>query len=154
MSDEEQIVAHCFDYGTVGEGCDDCPAHPNNATEFECCFGTKHEFNDTDCRRCEYEGQCSKLTHGRSHTRIPKRIVVRSRTRPTTSYSLQKTGVDQSKPLIPDVVEAPRNRTSVQEHQEEFEEPFVNRLMRKTGWGMIEGGLQMALSFFQKNRPE
>lgn len=150
MTEEERLVRECFDSGAVGEYCDDCIAHPDNdPPDFECCFGTKHEYNDDVCRRCDHSLKCSRLTHGRS----PRRVLVRSRQKPSTSNSLQIRS-DPAKALLPDVVQTPSNRTPVQVRQEEEEEPFVNRLLRVTGWGMIEGGLQMALSHFQKNRPK
>jgi len=149
---EKRVIRNCFNNNTVGEDCDDCLAHPSNdPDEHECCYGSQHEHNDKECRACEYETNCSRLTHGRSPAQ--RRIITRSSTRKSTSFQLRRKNPRRNtESLLVD--ETPCNRTPVEELPEEAEETFMKRLSRVTGWGMIEGGLQMALSFFQKNRPE
>lgn len=151
-AEEREVIEECFEQGCVGEDCDDCIAHPSNDPEDECCYGTSHEYHDKQCRRCEYEKDCARLTHGRSSTRNKLKL----RTRSTSSTRLKKRRkADDDEPLLETKVKSSnRKRTTDEEAQEGEEEVFMKRLARVTGWGMIEGGLQMALSFFQKNRPD
>lgn len=143
---EKRVIADCFDNGTVGEDCDDCMAHPSNDPEDACCYGSEHEYHDKTCTRCPHENDCAQLTHGitsRSSRTIRRPSKLRLRSRRTKNESL--------------IAPSPVNRTpkqTVQEGDMDTEEAFMKKLGRATGWGMIEGGLQMALDFFQRNRPK
>jgi hypothetical protein len=147
-SDMNRVIHECFRSGSVGESCDDCPAHPANGGP--CCFGMDHEEDHEDCQDCDYESECARLTHGHSPKR---RIPIRRRNLPIAHPQVRRT----SEPLLDS---NPGHRTVVRRRQEEDEieqretpEQFINKLIEVTGWGMVEGGLQMALSYFQRNRP-
>lgn len=154
--EQETGVSQCFARGTVGEDCDDCFCHPSN--DGICCYGEEHSYTDSHCRSCEYENKCKKLTHGvTSRSRSTRRVSASSnvgRSKMRKRRLQRKT--DSTEPLI----QLPsRNRTLEETDSEapvhvDYQEPFMTRLGRLVGWGMIEGGLQMALSFFQRNRPE
>jgi hypothetical protein len=150
-----QAVHECF-MGDVQRDCMQCMASPDHGGK--CCFGQAYNPIDKECRDCLHRSECSSQYHGVPSSRINIR-------RPIPQYSYQQpirrvpvtpvvnthSAVRQTTNLIPTAVH--RTPPSIQK-EELVIEPFMKRLGRVTGWGMVEGGLQMALNFFQRNRPE
>jgi hypothetical protein len=163
MSDDmayDQAVHDCF-MGESMRDCANCIASP--AYGGRCCFGELYDIGDKECRDCLHRTECSQVYHG---SVAPQRSVRLSLHRPIVGGPTINTGARRI-PIGPRPVATPtRNTTNLiptavhrtppvlVKEEQQTQEPFFRRLGRVTGWGMIEGGLQMALNFFQRNRPE
>ncbi len=144
----QEIMDECFN-GRVVRECNICPANEEHGGR--CCFGDKHQWGDRECRECIHQDDCAPLSHGALPRSAKPRIMLKSgrtsNVRPLSQFKNE--GGSIVKPLV--IRRSPTHRTPDGKPQEET---MLKRLGKFTLWGMIEGGLQMALNFFQGNRPE
>lgn len=164
MTDDEmynQAVEECFT-GDVPRDCDNCIASPQHGGR--CCFAEAYNPVDKECRDCLHRPSCAAHFHGSigSTSRVTlRRPSVYAQPSPVRRVPITNTPpiVRQASNQPPNLIPTTVHRTPAARPKEEklavrTEEPFMKRLGRVTGWGMVEGGLQMALNFFQRNRPE
>ena len=164
MSDDvayDQAVHDCF-MGEAMRDCANCIAAPNFGGR--CCFGEMYDISDKECRDCLHRMECANVYHGT----VPQRSVRLNTFRrpivnnPNIGLNSRRIPIAGARPsvmparnpanLIPTAVH--RTPPVLVKEEQQTPEPFFRRLGRVTGWGMVEGGLQMALNFFQRNRPE
>ena len=163
-TDHDRAVAECFDPHNGGDrDCDNCLACPDNGGG--CCFAEKHQYGDKECRECIHESDCASVVHGHGHHQpAPKersgRVLLR-RGAVTQKGSNRLVSINKQRREKKTLLARNPNRTPAQQRPEVIEETdeavaptFVERLGRHVGWGMAEGGLQMALDFFTRNRPD
>lgn len=160
------IMEDCFD-GAIERQCDNCPNHPGAGGT--CCFGTRHDYKDSECQQCNHRPECATIMRGFApQPRPPYQNGVPSGYQPQPQrptrlpmYGQAPRPIQPTQPIRVPVQSAPQrpllpshNVQSLQRAQTlDLERPFIERLGQITVWGMIEGGLQMALDYFQMNRP-
>jgi len=157
----DQAVQDCFT-GDMCRDCSNCVASP--AYGGRCCFGEAYNVADRECRDCYHRSECSQVYHGVA--RRPAQVTIRRpivtsgqpligpRHAPVSNITARAVPLPSRSQgaLLPTAV----HRTPPVPVKEEVQvrEPFLKRLGRVAGWGAVEGGLQMMLNFFQRNRPE
>ena len=159
---EEHLISQCIN-GERERDCDYCPASPSR--NGGCCFGLRHEYGDPDCKACELENQCSRITHGTA-TRDAKpspRIIYPNRRAANSSRtyaSRARVRTDQPgagfedpgpRPGEPLLVEKPFEPQPVQFNPKD---KLAVRFLKVSAWGAGEGFFEMGLNFFRKRRPE
>ena len=142
-SDYRDSIERCFS-GEIARDCKYCDGHSSmNGT---CCFGKLYTDDDEECQECIHGSDCASVTQGNNKSvSRPRRILIKSNKRRITINPTRRNEPVVEVPVIRD------NPTTIAASPEEAK---LTRLAKFTGWGMIEGGLQFALSFFQGNRPE
>ena len=168
-----EIKTDCF-CGERDRDCKSCPAHKSRGGD--CCFGRLHEYNDPSengCQSCIHEKDCARLTHGSFQPHSQTRF-------PNASRIIINRGVPQGNPRIPITSNTTPRYSSTTHHtpQRITEGCHYGELLREngpiayeplelsedvtmlekfglvTGWGAAEGGLELALHFMRKHRPD
>lgn len=170
----KQIKEACF-RGDWERDCERCPAYPEK--DGDCCFGSEHEHNDPHpygCQTCIHEQDCAMLTH-REEEAPRRRIlvrhggIVREQPQPTQPrFPIASNHPTRQSPKYGFQLPVSRHPTTMAGpsilHQYEVtprtplqfsgDSSFFEKLAVVTGWGMVEGGLEMALGFFRRRRPD
>ena len=149
----DQTIQECF-MGEVYRDCNGCVASP--AQGGRCCFGEAYNAADKECRDCIHRSECSATQYGTT-VHSPRVTLRRPMPQPMAPRRIPVTGPQPINRPVGNLIPNTVNRAPVTAMAPTIEtspEPFMRRLGRVTGWGMIEGGLQMALGFFQRNRPD
>lgn len=160
---QRQLVQECFG-GDCDRQCSYCEAHHSRAGI--CCFGHKYDCDDEECRACIHEYSCSREYESLIEEQQPRRRVVVNavRPRPTPGYNSPRP-VYANGPRHQRAVVPYRHSDSMGRLLEQFpQEPrmpmewkdetnFFGQLSTVVGWGMVEGGLELALDFFRRRRP-
>ena len=147
MAYQEEIVQECFS-GQRERECTHCPAHYTKGGV--CCFGEKHDWNDDDCKNCIHQEPCSKLTHRPKPVArtVYRRPVHAASPTTTTSSTVQSTAR-----RVGSILQTP-TQVGAEPLKYPDDATFTHKLATTVGWGMIEGGLEFALHFFRRRRPE
>ena len=172
----QDTMTECFNGRAENRSCDFCPAH--NSKGGPCCFGRKYA-NDGECGSCVHKLGCFNEFNGLSKQRIiptgsASNIPLRpsnvtpipmnsAYAQPTVApiNSTQFAGI--SNQFLPQTHSAsPQMPSMIMQFSMPKREPIpfdkdsslAEKLSIMTGWGMLEGGLEMALYTFRKHRPE
>ena len=164
--DQTQLISQCLN-GERDRDCNWCPAHPSR--NGECCFSARHEYNHPDCNACYIRQDCAAMTHGLNRApayansnvirpAAPTRVYPGVRTAP----SGQSVRVSSGMQMPPMSAYGPQPGEPLLVQQPIAPEPIklsptnglFHRFCQVVAWGAGEGGLEMALNFFRKRRPE
>jgi len=160
---EDSLISQCLN-GERTPDCDYCPAQPQKGGG--CCFGLRHEYNDSDCLACHLEDECRPLTHGyaRSDPRVSTPRIIYPGRRPANTQGSPRIRVNTGaqRPSRPLHEAGPLPGEPLLAQQPVEPEPIVlnpkdnlfTRFLKVGAWGAGEGFFEMGLNFFRKRRPE
>lgn len=172
ISDEEQtdMISACLN-GEKERDCHWCPAN-HSKPGGRCCFGIRHEHNDTTCDDCIHNRPCASVTHGGQYVERGRGRIIHPRRQGSNPSRPQARRVSGNRrpPVAHDnygqhdygdygpqpgeslLVQHPP--ASPQALQLNPEDNLLQRFVKVSMWGAGEGFLEMALNFFRLRRPE
>jgi hypothetical protein len=165
--EQEHIVNECLN-GDRRRSCADCPAH--HSKNGPCCFGCRYEEDDEEhCMNCRHQYACSSATLSYENRMARQREANRKENRGLRVMNRSVPGrpsVGSPRPasrggLIAETKSRSMSRSRDAEIVSAEDQPTsgkVSRFFKHMGlhalWGAGEGGLEMALRYMQRRRPD